>query len=218
MSEDFFRTGEEEVELTFERITSFGYEIRRASALDFGCGVGRLTQAMATRFQIVDGVDIAPSMVRQARALNRHGLRCRYFLNNAHDLKAFTSNSYDFVLSLLVLQHMEPRYSSTFIGELVRVLAPGGMLVMNMPSQVSLSPLGLMTAAVPRTVVNAVVATRRGRHGVREVHRLRREAVREIVRRAGGTTCAEEADVAALGKRWKTYRYYVGKRRPSHEA
>ncbi len=47
-------------------------------ALDFGCGVGRLTQALARHFNIVDGVDIAPSMIELANQFNRSGGRCRY--------------------------------------------------------------------------------------------------------------------------------------------
>ena len=35
-------------------------QVRPGRALDFGCGVGRLTQALAGKFSECDGVDIAP--------------------------------------------------------------------------------------------------------------------------------------------------------------
>ena len=43
---------------------------RRDRALDFGCGVGRLTRALGTRFESALGVDISAGMIEQARRLN----------------------------------------------------------------------------------------------------------------------------------------------------
>ena len=43
----------------------------RALALDFGCGAGRLSRALAAHFEHVVGVDVSASMIETARALNR---------------------------------------------------------------------------------------------------------------------------------------------------
>ncbi len=40
-------------------------------ALDFGCGVGRLTQALADYFNEVAGVDVSPTMVNKALEYNK---------------------------------------------------------------------------------------------------------------------------------------------------
>src|SRR5437867_2168868 len=60
--QQFFHTGEEEIREVLRHIGSLGLRLRHARALDFGCGVGRLTQALAGRFTETHGVDISPSM------------------------------------------------------------------------------------------------------------------------------------------------------------
>jgi SAM-dependent methyltransferase len=105
----------------------------RGHALDFGCGHGRLTQALAAHFAEVTGVDIAASMLAAARTTNRHGDRVRYVHNEHPDLRAFADASFDFVLSVLVLQHMRPDYAQGYLREFLRVLRPGGVLFVQLP-------------------------------------------------------------------------------------
>jgi SAM-dependent methyltransferase len=133
-AQEFFRTGEAEIDGTLERAEQLGLPHRRERALDFGCGVGRLTQAMCRHFDRVDGVDIAPSMIAAAERLNRHGERCRYHLNDSDSLAFLAGESFDFVYSALVLQHMRPELARRYLAELVRVLRPGGLLVFQVPS------------------------------------------------------------------------------------
>lgn len=132
---EFFRSGVDEIDAALERAGTLGLAVPRRRALDFGCGAGRLTQAMAPHFARCDGVDISESMLALARRHNRHPDRCTYHLNAAPDLALFEDRSFDFVYSTLVLQHMEPRYSTRYMRELVRVLAPGGLLVFQLPSR-----------------------------------------------------------------------------------
>jgi SAM-dependent methyltransferase len=132
--DDFFATGEEEVSVIFRRFEERGWPPPRGRALDFGCGVGRLSQAIARRMDEVDGVDIAQSMVDLARRHNRYGERCRYHVNAASDLRLFGDGTFDFVYSSIVLQHIPPELSKVYIRELFRVTAPGGWLVFQLTS------------------------------------------------------------------------------------
>ena len=77
-ADEFFRNGEIVVANLLHRAAELGIEIPRNRALDFGCGPGRLTQALAAHFGSVDGVDIAQRMIANARRFNRYGDRCRY--------------------------------------------------------------------------------------------------------------------------------------------
>ena len=75
--DEFFATGKREIELALDWVASLGVRLPQRKALDFGCGVGRLTQALADHFDEVCGVDIASSMIELANEYNRHGARCK---------------------------------------------------------------------------------------------------------------------------------------------
>jgi len=136
-AEAFFAAGEAEIEATLHRSTQLGVAPeRRERALDFGCGVGRLTRALGRRFARADGVDISKVMLREARRhQGAHG-HCHYHLDTSGHLGRFEDASFDFVYSNLVLQHMEPLDALRYVAELVRVLAPGGLLVFQVPRRV----------------------------------------------------------------------------------
>ena len=132
---EFFATGRADVERVLAHLDARGIASNRGTALDFGCGVGRLTQALCGPFGRCVGVDIAGSMIEQARRLNRHGDRCRYVLNRADDLRCLESGTFDLVFSLIVLQHMQPAYIKGYLEEFFRVAAPGGLVVFQVPSR-----------------------------------------------------------------------------------
>jgi SAM-dependent methyltransferase len=209
--EEFFRTGEREVAELEAWLDGLDVTLRRGRALDFGCGVGRLTQAMAARFDQVDGVDIAPSMIELAERLDRHGDRCRYHLNLAADLAIFGDDSFDLVCSLLVLQHVQAGYARAYLGEFLRVLRPGGVLVVGVPSHPAATPRGLAFALLPNRLLNLYRRRRYGYQGVMELHGLRRAEVVELLRAAGAEVAAV-LEEPALGADWHAYRYCAVKR------
>jgi SAM-dependent methyltransferase len=141
----FFETGRREVEIVLRHLEATGVTHSCWRALDFGCGAGRLSQALCACFHRVTGVDIAPSMIALANQYNVCGARCRYVLNPAQDLRVLGAQRFDFLLSLIVLQHMQLNYSKHFIREFVRVLAPGGIAVFQVPSR----PFRPATAQAP---------------------------------------------------------------------
>src|SRR6266545_7809449 len=58
-AEEFFATGVREVERLMSYLRGLpGAALGRRAALDFGCGVGRLTQPLAEHFTEVVGVDL----------------------------------------------------------------------------------------------------------------------------------------------------------------
>lgn len=143
--DEFFQRGEREIAEVMENVERLGVQLARRRALDFGCGVGRLTQALCRYFEQCAGVDIAPSMIRVARKYNRYGNRCQYYLNEADDLRLFEDNTFDFIYSVIVLQHIRPEYSRKYIQEFLRVLTPGGMAVFQIPSEPIIAPDHLTT-------------------------------------------------------------------------
>jgi SAM-dependent methyltransferase len=158
--EAFWRTGQDLVDWVATHLDSLRLVPPLGDALDFGCGLGRLTQALAKHFQRVVGVDIAASMVDAARAVDRSEGRVHYVHNQADDLRQFGDGSFDFVLSLLVLQHMRPDYAASYLREFVRVLRPGGVAFVQWPVE-PLAPVPTTgAAAVGPFATCAVAATR----------------------------------------------------------
>ncbi|HEY2842920.1 MAG TPA: class I SAM-dependent methyltransferase [Bryobacteraceae bacterium] len=140
-ADEFFATGIREIGVVMEQAAAWGRPAAQRTALDFGCGIGRLTQALAAHFDQVYGVDIAPRMIELAGEHNRHGARCQYRCNPENHLRSFAGGSIDMIYSWITLQHMRPRYAREYMREFLRVLAPGGLLLFQYPSR----PLSLRT-------------------------------------------------------------------------
>lgn len=124
--QEFFATGQAEISTMFDGLKAAGLSPASGRALDFGCGVGRLTQALAARFDAVDGVDISASMVRHAETYNRFPNRVVYHLNVRSDLATFQTAQYDFICTLIALQHTPPRFQLGYLADFLRLLKPGG--------------------------------------------------------------------------------------------
>lgn len=128
--QEFFATGEREIGTVLKYVETLGLERdSSAPALDFGCGVGRLTRALASRFSECWGVDISRTMIEKAREVNHHVPNCRFLLNEADNLRAFADGVFGFVYTSIVLQHMAPGLAQKYLGELARVLKPGGVML-----------------------------------------------------------------------------------------
>jgi 2-polyprenyl-3-methyl-5-hydroxy-6-metoxy-1,4-benzoquinol methylase len=125
--QEFFATGREEIGQSLKDIQDAGVTVHRGAALDFGCGLGRLSQALAEHFQRVDGVDVSSSMVRQARQFNTHAEKVEYHVNCKTDLSLFPGNRFDFIYSHLVLQHIPTRHQLLYIAEFMQLLKAGGV-------------------------------------------------------------------------------------------
>ena len=132
----FFETGRTHIDRIMAGVDRLAPSLHRLRALDFGCGIGRLVFALTDHFDEVHGIDIAESMIAQARQRNTVPQRCHFEVNRRPDLRLFGDNSFDLVHSHLVLQHIPPGLLKRYIPEMVRVLAPGGILVFQLPSEI----------------------------------------------------------------------------------
>ena len=120
--DEFFATGEEEVAEVLAETSALGVPATRREALDFGCGLGRLTRALGARFERCVGVDISPRMVDRARALTPSP-SCEFRVNPGADLTGLEDERFDLVLSSVVLQHVaRRRWIEAYLQEFVRVL------------------------------------------------------------------------------------------------
>ena len=135
----FFATGEAEIAALMKQADELHLPQERKLALDFRCGIGRVARALASRFENYVGVDISQAMIAQAQQWNSDCSRCRFILNTTEDLRSFDDGSVDLVHAGRVLQHLPSEtIVHGYISEFVRILKPGGLLVFQLPSDMSL--------------------------------------------------------------------------------
>ena len=195
--EAFLTSGRGEAEVLRRRLAESFPDVPRGRALDFGCGVGRVTRALAGHFESVVGADIAPSMIRKARELSAGVGGVEYVLSESDDLGFVASGSIDLVYSNIVLQHVGQPYVGRYLAEFVRVLSPKGLAVFQMPYARTLrARLG-----------EAYKSLRYGSLRM-QMHVLPEEEVRAIVERTGGQVvrCDESG---AAGVRYPSKLYFV---------
>jgi SAM-dependent methyltransferase len=199
--DEFFRSGEGFVGWLGETIHQRRIDVGRGHALDFGCGYGRLTQALTRFFAQVTGVDAAEGMVDAARKHNRYGDRVRYVFNPKTDLSVFPDASFDFALSVIVLQHMRADYQQGYLREFLRVLKPGGVLFVQIPTAPNRSDVGSV-ATHAASEDEAFI----------EIHGQLQAEVEALFAAHGGEVLFAEADQWA-GKGWDSMHYCVRRRR-----
>jgi len=204
--EEFFATGVRQIDGVIAHLASMDRAVG-GRALDFGCGVGRLTQALAVHFDAVVGVDISSTMLEKAREFNRHGDRVLYEHNVREDLGLFPDASFDLVYSDITLQHVPPASSRRYIREFFRVLRPGGLAVFQVPGGPAIHPgtVREMLYLFRRRPMRRLWKRLRGRPAY-EMHYVAREQVEQIIQSSGGSLL----DVVHLGgrARYPSYRYY----------
>jgi MPBQ/MSBQ methyltransferase len=95
--------------------------------LDVGCGIGGSSRILAQDYNFaVTGVTISPNQVYRAQQLTPPGVSARFQVDDAMAL-SFPDASFDVVWSVEAGPHMPDK--AVFARELLRVLKPGGILV-----------------------------------------------------------------------------------------
>jgi SAM-dependent methyltransferase len=150
MSDDdlraFFASGDADIAHIFDLMARPDFASK--SALDFGCGVGRLTRALTKRAARIAGVDVAPSMLRLAREN----------VPNATFSAAIPDERFDLIVSLIVFQHIPVVRGEGLLNDLLDRLADDGVAVLH------------FTFRRPGTGLRRLARTIRGR--VPLVHRI----------------------------------------------
>jgi SAM-dependent methyltransferase len=151
--EEFLSTGRADVEATRRWLDELGMPTRWERVLDFGCGVGRLSQALAQNANEVVGVDISVPMLDKARELDRSGGVCQFVVNESSDLRQFPDGHFDLVYTTLVLQHLPRPVIDRYVAEFLRVLRPGGIAVMGVATCPRWTPRGIIWRFAPFRVI-----------------------------------------------------------------
>lgn len=193
---EFFQRGEVEIAGAFSRIA--GLPLQTERALDFGCGVGRLTRALSPRFSQCVGVDISRETIEQARRLNADLSNCRFIVNTAQDLRCLEPG-FDFIYTSNVLQHLVHEDSITgYSAEFLRLLGPGGLLVFQVPSYIApihrIQPIPRLYQFLHRVGLSHRKLMGMGLHPIRMAF-VPKENIAAVVEKHGGTMVAAQDSV-----------------------
>lgn len=94
--------------------------------LDAGCGTGLLAKKLE-QFGFVTGLDISPEAIKFAKS------RIKKLVRGSVDKLPFDKNTFDAVTSLDVIYHKAVNDKKA-LGEFLRVLKPGGILILRVPA------------------------------------------------------------------------------------
>jgi SAM-dependent methyltransferase len=208
--EEFFATGRAEVDQSLQHLTSLGLVTGTTDALDFGAGVGRLSNALAAHFDRVTGVDVSPTMLEQARRLDRSQGRITFHLNDKPHLGDFADESVDLVYSSLVLQHLPRDLAETYLREFVRLLRPGGVAVVQVVSAPTRSLKGLIARYAPFPLVAWGQKRLLGYPAPMRMTPMPPATV-EAVLRGTGARIVDAVPDPSYGGHWKCVRYYLSR-------
>ncbi len=187
----FLSSGRAEIDALLGEGSRFGAPVARDDALDFGCGAGRLTLAIAGEFGRCLGLDVSEQMVAQAREIASGVENCEFAAHDAPSLAGLQSASFDLVVCRLVLQHVRGAAAKErYVAELVRVLRAGGLLALQLPSHIParhrVQPRPRLYRLLRRAGVSSERLYRQLRlHPIR-MGALTRSRVLDVIEAAGG--------------------------------
>lgn len=103
---------------------------RDMQVLDYGCGWGRITRLLPFYFHSdnISGVDVDARLIGSAQALLPF---LRHEVIASMQALAFADERFDVILANSVFSHLSARCCVFSLGELARVLKPGGVLVIS---------------------------------------------------------------------------------------
>ena len=127
---DFLASGEADVsEFVDPVLSDLGDQAAALVALDIGCGIGRLTRALAKRFAHVEAIDISREMIEQARKFSPPvPQNIRFQVCDGSGTIPLETATIGFIFSYIVFQHVPTlKIIERYFSEMSRVLFAGGL-------------------------------------------------------------------------------------------
>lgn len=141
--EEFFESGRENVaNYLLNDMTNIcqGKDPKQMTVLEIGCGVGRMTRALAAIFGHVYGVDVSGEMIAQAKKNLAATPNATVLQNSGADLRVLGDITIDFAFSYIVFQHIPSReVIRNYVAEVHRLLRPGGLFKFQVQGVTSLT-------------------------------------------------------------------------------
>lgn len=123
--ERFWRGGAEDLAVILDTL---GVGLSGADrVVEIGCGVGRVTRALAAGAADVRALDVSPRMLHLAREHNPDLKNVQWLEGDGTSLAGVDESSADVCFSHVVFQHIpDPAVTLAYVEDMGRVLRPGG--------------------------------------------------------------------------------------------
>ncbi|MCX7995715.1 MAG: class I SAM-dependent methyltransferase [candidate division WOR-3 bacterium] len=211
--DELYKTGTDEINSAIEYLKSLNINLEFNRALDFGCGAGRLTQALSRYFNLCAGVDISFGMLRLAQEYNQFRDKCIYILNCAPDLSIFRDNTFDFIYSSIVFQHLPPELTLNYIREFLRIIKERGVIIF----QITTGIIGFSnklrryaSILMPKPLRHLYKQLRYKTWGIKEMYWIREEFLNNFIISSGGKIIDCIDDFSSM-PRYRGKRYCITK-------
>lgn len=213
--DEFLATGALEIDSQMAALAAQAVPARHHCALDFGCGAGRLTRALARHFDEVVGIDVASSMIAKARALNADIGNVRFVENTSAHIDGVADASVDLVYSNMTLQHIPTELAFGYVAEFLRVLAPGGVASFQFIQGHDSSWRGRLFGLMPNRWLNPLRRIAWRRSAVFEMHCLKEARLHSLLQARSDLHLLSAYDDGAAGRGWLGRRWVIVRDRSS---
>ncbi|TCO42737.1 FkbM family methyltransferase [Dokdonella fugitiva] len=207
--DEFLATGSLEVDAQLAVLSARGYPRGRALALDFGCGAGRLTRALAAHFERAIGVDVSSTMVETARRLNADVANVEFRRNASARIEGIADASVDFVFSHITLQHIPADLAAGYVDEFFRILAPGGVAAFQFVDSHDDSLRGRLFGVASNRWLNPLRRILWRSRDVFEMHALAERRLHALLAWRPQLRLLDAIDDGAAGPGWRGRRWIV---------
>jgi SAM-dependent methyltransferase len=134
-SQNFWESGKTEFETIQSIVARHNFEISRdKTAVEYGCGVGRVTMELSAHFGSVDAYDISRHhldiAITRAKEIEANNIR----FHECSDTPLKALEKCDFFFSVIVFQHNPPPIIKELIVLAMKSLKPGGLAVFQLPT------------------------------------------------------------------------------------
>jgi cyclopropane fatty-acyl-phospholipid synthase-like methyltransferase len=194
---------------TIERL--YGAADLDGTAIDFGCGVGRLSIPLAARYRRVIGIDVSPGMLREAtrNCAERKVSNVQLCERVEQPTWAATDSYADRIVlvnSSFVFQHIGVRQGRMLVRRLLALLSPGGIAALHLTWDRNFPPLREIGYRVRRSVPGAqtILNVLRGRRPTFPMMEMNEYSVPDLLQiyRAAGmeqVVCEPLVDEYSIG-------------------
>jgi SAM-dependent methyltransferase len=134
--EYFYQSGVDELANFFAALNRSNLQIQPTfKCIEFGCGVGRVTGALATHFASVIGVDVSHEHLQLAESYIQEQGLANVELAQLTKLQELAQlGNFDFLYSQIVFQHNPPPVTKYILEQLLAQLNPNGLAYFQIPT------------------------------------------------------------------------------------